>query len=137
MDEKTVEELLREEIRYEIGYLGQQDVGSEGYKNGIDGVIKLMDRWVEVEKVDLQRKQHSDESEQRKYEYEAERALKEKELAEEKKDRLIKNILAGAGIGIPAIITIWGTLKTFRFEETGTITTTLGRGFINKLLSRK
>ena len=57
-------------------------------------------------------------------------------MEEEKKDRLIKNILTGAGIIIPLGVTVWGTLKTLKFEEEGTVTTLMGRGFINKLFPK-
>ena len=60
-----------------------------------------------------------------------------KQMEEEKKDRWIKNGLAAAGIIIPTLVTIWGTVKSIKFEETGTITTIMGRGFINKLLPKK
>ena len=63
--------------------------------------------------------------------------FKQKQIEEERKDRLIRNCISAAGIVIPSLITIWGTLKTFKFEEDGTITTVMGRGFINKLLPTK
>ena len=63
--------------------------------------------------------------------------LKVKQIEEEKKDRLVKNCLTAAGIVIPVWVTIWGTLKTLEFEKTGTVTTIMGRGFINKLLPKK
>ena len=60
------------------------------------------------------------------------------QLAEdEKRDRRIKNGITIAGIVIPSIITIWGTIKSLNFEKEGTVTTIMGRGFINKLLPKK
>ena len=56
---------------------------------------------------------------------------------DEKKDRLIKNILNAAGIVLPLVVTIWGTKVSLKFEEEGTFTTIMGRGFINKLLPKK
>ena len=66
-----------------------------------------------------------------------EKDFKLKQSDEEKKDRLIKNCLSVAGIVLPIWVTIWGTLKTLEFEKEGTVTTIMGRGFINKLLPRK
>ena len=68
---------------------------------------------------------------------EFDKSLKDKQLEEEKKDRLIKNCIAVASIAIPSLITIWGTLKSFEFEKEGTVTTIMGRGFVNKLLPKK
>ena len=59
------------------------------------------------------------------------------QLESERKDRIIKNCISIAGIIIPVIVTIWGTKKSFEFEKEGTITTIMGRGFINKLLPKK
>ena len=60
------------------------------------------------------------------------------QLAEdEKRDRRIKNGITIAGIVIPSVITIWGTIKSLNFEKEGTVTTIMGRGFINKLLPKK
>ena len=72
-----------------------------------------------------------------KEQFEAEQKLKLKQMEEDKKDRLIKNCMTAAGIVIPSVLTIWGTLKSLEFEKTGTVTTIMGRGFINKLLPRK
>ena len=58
-------------------------------------------------------------------------------MEDEKKDRLIRNCISAAGIIIPSLLTIWGTFKTFKFEQEGTVTTIMGRGFINKLLPKK
>ena len=58
-------------------------------------------------------------------------------MEDERKDRLVRNGITIASIVIPTAVTIWGTLKSFKFEETGTVTTTIGRGFINKLIPKK
>ena len=58
-------------------------------------------------------------------------------MDEEKKDRLVKNIITAAGIVLPLVITVWGTKVSLKFEEEGTFTTIMGRGFINKLLPKK
>ena len=58
-------------------------------------------------------------------------------MEEEKKDRLVKNCISIGGIVLPVAVTIWGTLKSLKFEESGTVTTIMGRGFINKLLPKK
>ena len=68
---------------------------------------------------------------------EIEASLKRAQMEEDRKDRRVKNGIAIGGIVLPLAVTIWGTFKTFRFEETGTITTMMGRGFINKLIPKK
>ena len=58
-------------------------------------------------------------------------------MEEDRKDRRFKNGIALGGIVLPLAVTIWGTLKTLKFEEEGTVTTMMGRGFINKLIPKK
>ena len=126
----NVKTLLEEEIQGEFEGLNELEVGSKEYQTTVDGLTKLIDRAIEIEKMESE----SDEKvENRVFDND----LKLKQLDEEKKDRLIKNCINVAGIVIPSVITIWGTFKTFKFEEEGTITTTMGRGFINRLFPKK
>lgn len=125
-----IETLLNEEIQSEFVELGKLDVGSEKYKTAVDGLTKLCDKAIEIEKF---KTEHEFKREQQA----AEDDLKIEQLNDDKKDRLIKNSLTAAGIVIPTAVTIWGTLKSIKFEETGTITTIMGRGFIQKLLPKK
>lgn len=126
----NIETLLYDEIETEFEKLRTTDTGSEQYKVTVDGLTKLMDRAIEMEKVnnDCDDKAKIRESEQ---------LMKEQQLLEDKKDRLVKNIISAAGVVLPLIVTIWGTKVSLKFEEEGTFTTIMGRGFINKLLPKK
>lgn len=114
-----IRELLNDRIQDELAYLGGINAKSEEYNKTVDGVTKLLDRAIELEKIDI------------------EDARKAESLDDERKDRIVKNVISVAGIGIPVVVTIWGTLKSFEFEKEGTITTIMGRGFIQKLLPKK
>jgi len=129
MDNK-LEKLLHEEMEFEFDKLTNMDAGSEQYKVTVDGLTKLMDRAIEIDKLNIE---HEKETETRKFEND----LKIKEFEEEKKDRLVKNCLTGAGIVLPFAGTVWGVLKSLKFEETGTVTTIMGRGLLQKLLPKK
>ncbi len=126
----SIKTLLEKEINDEFEELGKTAIGSEEYKTTVDGLAKLMDRAIELEKFEAERKDRIDHQDR-------EMDLKERQAADEKKDRKIKNWLAAAGIIIPSGLTIWGTIKSIKFEQEGTITTIMGRGFINKLLPKK
>ena len=129
----SVRALLAEEIQTEFEVLNDLEVGSDEYRVTVDGLTKLMDRQIELEKFDIER-----EAEVRNREIENE--LKQKQLNDERKDRLVRNIIAVCGIAVPALIQVWGTRLAFRFEEEGSITTNVGKGYvnnINKLLFRK
>lgn len=128
MDHMNV--LLRTEVEDEIKKIEKMDKGSDAYKATVDGAMKLADRAIEIEKMRI-------ESAEREKAQEFEKELKLAQIRDERKDRLIKNCLTAAGIAIPTMVTIWGTLKSLKFEESGTVTTIMGRGFINKLLPKK
>lgn len=121
---------LREEIQSEFQELKKMEVGSDEYETAVNGLTKLMDRSIEMEKLEIDR---AEKEESREIETE----LKVQAMAEERKDRWIKNLIAAAGIVIPTVVTIWGTKKSIEFEKEGTITTIMGRGFIQKLLPKK
>ena len=125
-----VETMLHDEILNEFEELKKLEVGSDGYRAAVDGISKLLDRAIEYDKLDAECNERS-----------LNRGFEEDyklQLAEyEKRERRIKNGITIAGIVIPSLITIWGTIKSLNFEKEGTVTTIMGRGFINKLLPKK
>ena len=126
----TIEDLLDDELDAEFQKLRTSTVGSEEHKAAGDILTKLLDRKIEMEKVknDCEDKAAIRENDVR---------LKEQQLQDEKKDRLIKNISGAAGVVLPLAVTIWGTKVSLKFEEEGTITTQMGRGFIQRLFPKK
>lgn len=140
MDE-SIKQLLEDEIKSELEVFGDLELGSEEYKMAVDGLTKLFDRAIELEKIEVNSNDKSkDRDAERDWKIEQriiDRDLEEERLRNEKTDRFANYLLAAAGIIIPSIITIWGTHKTLRFEQEGTVTTIMGRGFINKLLPKK
>lgn len=126
----NVKILLDEEIVSEIENLNKVPLGSEEHKIAADALAKLLDKSVEMKKLDLE---YQDKVESR----EAANNLKLTEIEEEKKDRRVKNILTGVSVVGGFVLTIWGTIKSFEFEKDGVITTIMGKGFIQKLLPKK
>lgn len=141
-------QLLEDEISAEFNTLTNMELGSEPYKTAVDQLTKLMDRSISLEKLDNEsddkvKDRESDmnyKTEQLANDKEyrdSDIALRKEQMDNDKRDRLIVNIITAAGIIIPSFITVWGTYKTLKFEEQGTVTTIMGRGFINKLLPKK
>lgn len=128
MDNEKWEDLVNEEIVDEINHLKGMDVGTEEYKVTVDSLVKLMDRSIEKDKLYAELKKEEETQE-------FEKNLKLKQAKEETIDKWVRNGLTGLGVISSIILTIWGTNKTLRFEETGTITTTAGRKFTGKLFS--
>ena len=115
----NIETLLHEEIQDGFDALSRMERGTDTHKTTVEEVAKLFDKAIEIEKLEIEAKE------------------REKAREEDRKDRRVKNGIAIGGIVLPLAVTIWGTFKTFRFEETGTVTTMMGRGFINKLIPKK
>ena len=128
----SLETLLHTEMANEFDSLDEMrhELGSEKHTKAVDGLTKLMREAIEIDRL-------NNEHELKIKELEFENNLKLKEFEEDKKDRLIKNWLTGAGIVLPLGATIWGVLKSLKFEETGTVTTIMGRGLFQKLLPKK
>lgn len=125
-----IEVLLNDEIQEEFEELREIDIGSEEYKTTVDGLTKLIDRSIEFKKFNAERVDKD-------IERADEKDIKTKQMRKDDVNRWIDTGMAIAGIVIPSAITIWGTVVSLQFEEEGTITTAIGRGFINKLLPKK
>ena len=107
----SVRNLLHEEIESEFEELGKMQVGTEDYQKTVEGLTKLMDRAIEIDKVesDIRAKDET---------REIETQLKAKQLKDENRNNTVKNVLTGVSILSGAGLTIWGTLKSLKFEET-------------------
>ena len=125
-----IEDLLKKEICDDLKVLGDLKLGTDEYKAGADITTKLIDREIELRKLEIE---HQEKVESRK----AEDELKLKQIKENRVDRIIGYVINVAGIVVPVIVTIWGTGVTLRFEQEGTVTTTAGRNFFNRWFPKK
>lgn len=126
----SIKTMLDEEIRSEIEEVSKIQVGTDAHKASVEALTKLLDRSIELDKLDAEA--------QERYESRiAENDLKREQIKSEKRDQLVKNLLTGVSVIGGFGITIWGTVKSLKFEETGVVTSIMGRGFIQKLLPKK
>lgn len=126
----SIKTKLHIEIDEGFDKINEMEIGTDQHKAAVDEIVKLMDRAIELEKVE-------NEAEDKKKTRENDKALRLKQMEDENKDRLVRNCLTGASILGGIGVTVWGALKSWKFEETGTITSTAGRKFINNLFSKK
>ena len=126
-------EALDGEISTELEVLESMETNSEDYKIMVEGLTKLIDRSMELEKIEISKAQEAEKikNEAEKMKFEAEHANTNKIF------QWIGYGISAAGIVTPVAVTIWGTKVTLNFEKEGTVTTMMGRGFINKLLTKK
>ena len=126
----SIKTKLHIEIDEGFDKINEMEIGTDQHKAAVDEIVKLMDRAIELEKVES-------DAEDKKKTRENDKALRLKQMEDENKDRLVRNCLTGASILGGIGVTVWGALKSWKFEETGTITSTAGRKFINNLFSKK
>ncbi len=122
--------VLDEEIRSELENLGKESIGSDEYKANVDGVTKLLDRKIELEKLEIESK---DRIESRNAEIE----LKLQQMKEEKKYRFIRNgITIGTFVGSCVVYGL-AFIASTNFEREGTFTTEGGRSSLRNLMKLK
>lgn len=126
MDDKTLE-MLDEEIQAGLEAMSDiEGVNIQEYGDAVNNVTKLMDRQIEMKKLVI---------EETKLEHEKE--VESKKMKSENIDRWVKNGLGAIGTIGGIVLTVWGTKKTFQFEETGSITSSAGRKFIDRLFKKQ
>ena len=126
MDDKTLE-MLDEEIQAGLEAMGDiEGVNIQEYGDAVNNVTKLMDRKIEMKKLVI---------EETKLKHEKE--IESKKMKSENIDRWVKNGLGAIGTIGGIVLTVWGTKKTFQFEETGSITSSAGRKFIDRLFKKQ
>lgn len=114
-----METLLNGEIENRFEDLSELDASSKEYSDAVDSVTKLIDRRLEIEKI------------------ENSAAQAEKQMKEDRKGRIAKNCIDVGSIVLPLAVTVWGACVSLKFEETGSITTSIGRKFMDKIISKK
>ena len=118
---------LIKEFESELEELKKMQVGTDDYKITVDGVTKLADRIIEIEKNEKEHDAQIDAQER-------EHAIKAQALKDEKRDKLIKNcVTVGTFLGSVAVYSL-AFIATTNFEREGTFTTEGGRNSIKNLL---
>lgn len=115
----SMETLLNGEIENRFEDLSELDVSSKEYSAAVDSVTKLMDRRLEIEKI------------------EETAAQAEKQMKEDRKSRVVKSCIDVGSVVLPLAVTIWGVCISLEFEKTDTVTTSIGKKFMEKLISKK
>lgn len=110
---------LHVEIDERFDEIAKLDPSSKEYSAAVDSVTKLMDRAIEIEK------------------FEASEAQNEKQMKEDRKSRVAKNCIDIGSVVLPLGVTTWMALTSLKFEENGSITTTIGKKTLDWILKKK
>lgn len=124
----NIKNLLVEELECQIDELHKTEVGTEQYKITVDGITKLIDKVNDIDKIEIDR---LDKVEKRANDFD----IRTQEMEDEKKDRLVKNVLTGVSVVGGLGLAVWGTCTSMKFEKEDSFTSTLGRGWVNKTIS--
>ena len=103
------------EFNDQLTEVGKLDVGSEKYKIGVDGDVKLADRIIEIEKFES-------ETEIKKANYDEEAYRNDRQFENEKKDRKVRNAIEIAKV-VTSVASLGLTAAAFvmsmNFEKSG------------------
>ncbi len=130
--EENIRDLLSGEISREIQALSRLNAGSKEKSTAIDNLAKLYKLRIEESKNDWE---YDEKYNRRVMEEEAgtrDEEMKRTQLSEQIKDRYFRLGIAAAELMIPLMFYgIW-MKRGFKFEETGTYTSTTFRGLFNR-----
>nr|DAQ74335.1 MAG TPA: hypothetical protein [Caudoviricetes sp.] len=128
----SIKTQLEDEIRDEFEALRKIEVGSDTYRATVEGLTKLIDRKIEMDKVEV-------DARERVIKRNDDNEFKEMQLADDRKDRAIKNGLTVATLVITTGTTIWGILKSLKieFKDNEMITSTVGKELMKKVIHFK
>lgn len=137
MEEQDIKELLSWEIAAQIQALSEMDSGSKEKSMAIDDLTKIYKLRIEENKSvwdadeKYNRRVMDDESNAKDCDF------KERQIAEQIKDRYFRIGIAAAELLIPLMCYgIWMN-KGFKFEETGTFTSSTFKSLINRFRPTK
>ena len=137
---ETNKTLLEAEIQSQLEALKDMEVGSDEYKATIDGLTKLIDRSVKESEVSqtlaLKTAEVNKDAQLKKEQMWTDCQIRQEQTRKENIRGWVNAGIGLLGLIIPTAVTIWGTKKSFEFERDGSITTIMGRGFIQKLLPK-
>ena len=127
---EEIRDLLGEEIKTEIRNLSTLEPGSEEKSTAIDDLAKLYRLRIEETRNewDFNEKYESRDSDIQ---------FKKNQLEEQVKDRYFRLGVEAAGIILPLIFYAVWMKRGFKFEETGTYTSTTFRGLFNRFKPTK
>lgn len=106
--------------------LDKMEVGSDQYISTAKVLNEMSDRIIAIDK-------HESEVENQRID----EKLRLKQMRQEQIDRYVKHGLTAVSVLGGLALTVWGAKASWKFEETGTVTSTAGRKFINNLFFKK
>ncbi len=141
---EEIRQALADEILDQFNKLKNLEPGSEGQQTAVENITKLYRLGLEDVKADtdydekLYRRDADAQHEQNELDKQIrEEEFKRNQLSEQTKDRYFRLGIEVAGIILPLMFYASWMKKGFKFEETGTYTSTTFRGLFNRFRPTK
>lgn len=125
-----IKNVLRDELEKELKELSRMQIGTEQYKITVDGITRLSDRIIELEKLESENAVKDFENIVRTEEQD----LKREQLKSEKRDRAIKNVITVGTAVLSVAVYALAFIASTNFERDGSFTTEGGKNSIRQLL---
>ena len=125
-----IKNILRDELEKELKELSRMQIGTEQYKITVDGITRLSDRIIELEKLESENAVKDFENIVRTEEQD----LKREQLKSEKRDRAIKNVITVGTAVLSVAVYALAFIASTNFEREGSFTTEGGKNSIRQLL---
>jgi hypothetical protein len=140
---EEIKDLLGEEIKAEISDLSTLETGSKEKSAAIEDLAKLYKLRIEETKTEwdfgekydrriMENEQHEKQIKSEAENREREEHFKKEQLAEQVKERYFRFVVEAAGIALPLVFYAVWMKRGFKFEETGTYTSTTFRGLFGR-----
>ena len=125
-----IKNILWDEIEKEVKELSKMQVGTDQYKVTVDGIARLSDKIIELEKLESENAVKDFENFVRTEEQE----LKRDQLKSEKRDRAVKNVITVGTAALSVAVYALAFIASTNFEREGSFTTEGGKNSIRQLL---
>lgn len=125
-----IKNILWDEIEKEVKELSKMQVGTDQYKVTVDGIARLSDKIIELEKLESENAVKDFENFVRTEEQE----LKRDQLKSEKRDRAVKNVITVGTAVLSVAVYALAFIASTNFEREGSFTTEGGKNSIRQLL---
>jgi hypothetical protein len=128
-----LKELLEDEIVTEIEKISSMEPGSDQHEKAVKSLTELY--WLNMQETENERAFR--ETCERDVKDERDMQLRVEELKEKKLERYFRYGAEAAGLILPLVFYAFWMRKGFKFEETGTFTSTTFRGLFSKFRPKK
>ena len=126
----SIKNELMEEFNDEVKGLRGLQLGSDEYKATVDGVTKLADRIIEIDKI-------QQEASAKQISQINENELKAAQMADDRIDKWIRNGIEGVKVVGGLVAAGLALVVSINFEREGTLTTEAGKSALRQLLKFK